>query len=118
MTRQRAEESIRDTTFMDCPYCTGKGKIKSALSVSVELQRHVASVLRKRKNMKEELPLKITVNPIVMDRLRKEDEKSLMALEQDHKGSLTFVSSGSLHAEAFVISHAESGDELYSSVDR
>ena len=118
MTRQRAEESIRDTTFMDCPYCTGKGKIKSALSVSVELQRHVASVLRKRKNMKEELPLKITVNPIVMDRLRKEDEKRLMALEQDHKGSLTFVSSGSLHAEAFVISHAESGDELYSSVDR
>lgn len=118
MTRQRAEESIRDTTFMNCPYCVGKGKIKSALSVSVELQRHIEEVLRKRKSMKEELPLKVTVNPLLMDRLRKEDEKSLMALEENHMGALTFVSNGNLHVEDFIISHADSGEELYSSVDR
>ena len=118
MTRQRAEESVRATNFMDCPYCGGKGKIKSALSVSVDLQRHIAEVLRKRRKLEEEMPLKIAVNPMVMERLRKEDEKQLMSLETRYKGKLTFVSNGSLHLEEFVISHADTGDELYSSVDR
>ncbi|NCC52258.1 MAG: Rne/Rng family ribonuclease, partial [Spartobacteria bacterium] len=29
MTRQRAEESIRSTTYVDCPYCKGRGKVLS-----------------------------------------------------------------------------------------
>jgi ribonuclease G len=118
MTRQRAEESIRASTFMNCPYCDGRGKIKSALSMSVELQRHIAEVLRsKRINKDEELPLKITVNPKVMDRLRKEDEQQLVLLESKHKGHLIFVSNGNLHMEDFMISNAQTGEELYSSVE-
>ena len=119
MTRQRAEESIRASTFMDCPYCSGKGKVKSALSMSVELQRQIAGVLRGRASASEEaLPLKIAVNPVVMDRLRKEDEEALVELESKHRGHLTFVSNGSLHMEDFVISNAVTGEELYSSNDR
>jgi ribonuclease G len=117
MTRQRAEESIRASTFMNCPYCQGKGKIKSAISVSVDLQRHIAEVLRKQPKKSDELPLKISVNPMVMDRLRKEDEKDLVTLESRHKGKLTFVSNGNLHLEDFIITHADTGAELYSSVE-
>jgi ribonuclease G len=117
MTRQRAEESIREATYSDCPYCSGKGKVKSALSMSVELQRHIAEVLRSRRSKEESIPLKISVNPVVMDRLRKEDEAVLVALESKHKGHLTFVSNGSLHMEDFMITNADTGEELYTTTD-
>jgi ribonuclease G len=39
MTRQRQEESVRSATYMNCPYCDGRGKVKSALSMSVDIQR-------------------------------------------------------------------------------
>ena len=118
MTRQRAEESIRSTTYMDCPYCAGRGKVKSTLSMSVEIQRHIAEVMRRTKHEKEALPIKVTVNPVVMDRLRTEDEAELVELEQKYRGHLTFVSDPGMHMEEFSIMHAETGDELYSNAER
>lgn len=114
MTRQRMEESIRATTYMDCPYCEGRGKVKSTLSMSVEIQRHIVEALRRHHGV----PLKVSVNPVVMDRLRKEDEATLVEIEQKHGGRLTFVSDSSRHMEEFTIVHAETGEELYSNVER
>ena len=118
MTRQRAEISIRDTTFMDCPYCKGRGKIKSALSMSVEIQRHIAEVMRRQRSDQEPWALKVTVNPKILERLRKEDEAELMALQKRYKGRLTFVASHGIHVEDFTITHAETGEELFSSTER
>ena len=119
MTRQRAEESIRASTFNDCPYCRGRGIVKSGLSMSVEIQRRIAEVMRKRKGRKgDDTPLRITVNPSVMERLRKEDEEALMALEEKHQGKLTFVSNSALHLEEFTIVHGETSEELYSNAER
>ena len=117
MTRQRAEESIRSSTFMDCPYCKGRGLVKSPLSMSVELQRHIAEILRSRKDKDESLPLKIVIHPLIMDRLRKEDEQELVSLEKQLKGHLTFVSNSNLKIEEFHIAHAETDEELYKSGD-
>ena len=39
MTRQRHTESVRSAVYDDCPYCKGRGKVKSALTMSVEIQR-------------------------------------------------------------------------------
>lgn len=117
MTRQRAEESIRATAYTDCPYCHGRGKVKSTLTMSVEVQRHIAEVLRRNRNGKVDVPLKITVNPSVMERFRKEDEAQLVVLEQKFHGHLTFVSNANLHVEDFIISHAETGAELFSTVE-
>jgi len=39
MTRQRHSESVRAAVYDDCPYCKGRGKVKSALTMSVEIQR-------------------------------------------------------------------------------
>ena len=86
--------------------------------MSVEIQRRISEVLRKNRKRGPELPLKITVNPTIMDRLRKEDEATLVELEEKLKGHLTFVSNSNLHMEEFVISHAETGEELWASSDR
>ncbi len=114
MTRQRAEESIRETTYSDCPYCHGRGKVKSALSMSVEIQRRISEVLR-RIHSREQVPLRIVINPAVLERLRKEDEKILMDLQKQYNTRLSFVPDPARHMEEFVILHAESGKELYHS---
>jgi ribonuclease G len=111
MTRQRVEESVRDVTYMDCPYCSGRGKVKSALSMSVELQRHLAEIVRR--NRRREMSLKIIVNPAVLNRLREEDEEQLVLMEKEYHAHLTFVSDHNRHMEEFVIEDAETGDVLY-----
>ena len=112
MTRQRVAESVRDATYMDCPYCKGRGKVKSALSMSVALQRHLSEIIRR--NKKEEVSLKIIINPAVLKRLRDEDEKQLLIMEKEYHAHLTFVSDHNRHMEEFIIEDAETGDILYS----
>jgi ribonuclease G len=114
MTRQRQEESIRASNYQNCPYCDGRGKVKSALSMSVEIQRRIAEVMRRRKaSPSNPMPIRITVNPSVLERLRTEDEDVLVDLEQRSHGHLTFVSNAHMHVEEFLITHAETNEELY-----
>ena len=114
MTRQRQEESIRSATYQNCPYCEGRGKVKSALSMSVEIQRRIGEVMRRRKaSASSPLPVKVAVHPSVLERLRTEDEDLLVELEQRYHGHLSFLANAGLHIEEFVIAHAETGEELY-----
>ncbi|MDD3441372.1 MAG: Rne/Rng family ribonuclease [Kiritimatiellae bacterium] len=112
MTRQRMEESLRAANFADCPYCHGRGKVLSTLSMSVRIQRRILEVIKKNQH-RGELPLRIAVNPMIMDRLRKEDEQVLIDLEKKCGTHLTFVSDVNLHVEDFRITHGQTGELLY-----
>jgi ribonuclease G len=109
MTRQRAQESISGSVYESCPYCNGRGKVKSAMTMSVELQRSLHRVLRKHPDVHE---LKITVNPHVLQRLRSEDEELLIEIERKYEGRMTFRSDATFHHERFTIVDAQSGQEL------
>jgi ribonuclease G len=114
MTRQRHSESMASAVYEDCPYCKGKGMVKSALSMSVEIQRKIAELLRKlREQGKHETPqLRIYVHPEVLSRLRTEDEALLIELEKKLSGKLSFRADPSFHFEQFKIADAISGQEL------
>ena len=114
MTRQRSDESIRDTALVNCPYCRGRGKVKSTLSMSVEIQRHIRSILRRRRQQGLPMQLRIVVNPIVLERLRREDEAVLLELEKQFGARLGFVGDPTYHVEDFSIQGADTGEELYS----
>ena len=117
MTRQRQEESVRAATYMNCPYCEGRGKVKSALTMSVEIQRRIAEVMRRKKaSANNPVNIKITINPSILERLRNEDEEILVAMEERYHGHMTFVANPNMHVEDFSVSHAQTGEELYSSV--
>ncbi len=116
MTRQRYEESLRASLYVDCPYCTGRGKVISPLGMSVDIQRQISAVMRKSQRMKEGyLDLQIIVHPNVLERLRKEDEEFLIDIESRFDGKLSFKSNPSKHVEFFSIVNAVTGDVLYSS---
>ena len=118
MTRQRAEESILSSMIVDCPYCAGRGSVKSALSMSVDIQRQLAALMRKHKQEKEAPSLQVVIHPTVLDRLRREDEEFLLDLEATFEGHLSFKSDPSKHIEFFIIRNAESGEALYSTAEK
>jgi ribonuclease G len=114
MTRQRAEESILSSMVVDCPYCHGRGSVKSPLGMSVEIQRQLASVLRRFRGRNEIPNLEITIHPTVLDRMRREDEQFLVEMEKQFKGNLVFKSDRMKHYEFFCITDVESGEVLVS----
>jgi ribonuclease G len=114
MTRQRHSESTRAAVYDDCPYCKGRGKVKSAITMSVEIQRKLQEILKKRTRDENDFQLRIVVNPTVLDRLRNEDEKHLIAMEKRYFGKLSFRADTGMHAEQFKIVNVETGDELVS----
>jgi ribonuclease G len=109
MTRQRAQESISGAVYESCPYCNGRGKVKSSMTMSVELQRAMHLVLRKHPDVHE---LKVTVNPHVLQRLRTEDEELLIEIERKYAGRLTFRSDPTYHHERYTIVDSNTGQEL------
>jgi ribonuclease G len=114
MTRQRHSESVRAAVYDDCPYCKGRGKVKSALTMSVEIQRKLSEILKKRTRDESDFQLRIVVNPTVLERLRKEDEQLLIALEKRYFGKLSFRADPAFHAEQFKIVNVSNNEELAS----
>ena len=114
MTRQRHSESVRSAVYDDCPYCKGRGKVKSTVTMSVEIQRKLQEILKKRLRDENDFQLRIVVNPTVLDRLRTEDEKHLIEMEKRYFGKLSFRSDAGMHAEQFKIVNVETNEELAS----
>lgn len=114
MTRQRHSESVRSSVYEDCPYCKGRGKVKSALTMSVEIQRKLGEILRKRQRDESDFQLRIVVNPAVLERLRNEDEKYLIEMEKRYFGKLSFRSEPAFHSEQFKIVNVATNEELAS----
>ncbi|MBS0627670.1 MAG: Rne/Rng family ribonuclease, partial [Verrucomicrobia bacterium] len=48
MTRQRSRESLMQTLFTNCPYCSGTGQIKTHESISIEIERVLKKLLCKQ----------------------------------------------------------------------
>ena len=112
MTRQRVEESVQESYFVNCPYCRGRGLVKSSLSMSVEIQRQLGGILRRRGDRGEPVGLRIYVHPEILQRLRESDEDLLVGLERKFAGRLMFRGDAALHLEEFRISEAETGEVL------
>jgi ribonuclease G len=102
MTRQRLNESLRDSLLEPCPYCQGRAKVKTTMTMSVEIQRALNATIIKHKN-EEVGDLTVVVNPDVLNRFKKEDSGLLMELERSHSGRLTFRSDPALHRERYAI---------------
>ncbi|MGD0413019.1 MAG: Rne/Rng family ribonuclease [Verrucomicrobiota bacterium] len=114
MTRQRHSESVRSAVYDDCPYCKGRGKVKSSVTMSVEIQRKLNEILKKRSRDESDFQLRIAVHPTVLERLRTEDEKLIIEMEKRYFGKLSFRPEPAFHAEQFKIVNVATNEELAS----
>jgi ribonuclease G len=113
MTRQRHAESLSSNLYTDCPYCRGRGIVKSATTMSVELQRKLSSVIRRltARNDAKEYSLRVLVHPSILERLRSEDADLLVRMEKLFGVKLAFRADPAYHVENFKIINATTGEE-------
>ncbi len=109
MTRQRENESLESTIYDDCPYCKGRGLVKSATSMSVEIQRRLNEILARKKQLRR---LAVNVNSKVMERLQVDDRKVMDSLAEEFERQITFRSDPNMHIEEFKIIDLDSNKEI------
>lgn len=110
MTRQREQESIQDKVYNSCPYCQGSGRVKSPMTMSVEIQRRLNMILKDSRY--RNIPIRVIMHPDVLARLKNEDSMHLRELEDKYKHALSFRADPSLHSEEFQLIDPETGTKL------
>jgi ribonuclease G len=115
MSRQRHKESTSSGIYTTCPYCSGRGIVKSDRTMSVEIQRKLISGirhLRQHSGPDVHHHIYVLLHPMNLQRLKEEDEEILVNMERDNNVKLTFRADPSTHVEAFSIVNARTGEEI------
>ncbi len=112
MTRQRHTESVHESVYDDCPYCKSRGVVKSTLTMSVEIQRKLAEILRSRPRDESDFQLQVLVHPAVLERFQNEDQQLIIELEKRYFGKISFRADPALHLEQFRVFNALTNEEL------
>jgi ribonuclease G len=99
MTRERVHKPVQMISYQACPYCQGRGRVKSALTMAIyalkELKRFLKSNPLKQVNL--------TLAPAVIDELLKNKE-SLRTVEHRFKTKVNLISNPASHIEEVKIS--------------
>lgn len=95
MTRQRIRKSLESVSFQECPYCHGRGSVRSPLTVSINALRHAKRLFQKHHCRGVEL----TVHPDVAARLTREDREAVQQVERQHHGRVQIKADPVLHLE-------------------
>lgn len=105
MTRQRTKEALSQTIFTDCPYCLGRGNIKSYETLSIELDRLLKKILyyHKEKN------ILLTLHP---ELLKKLNQKEILNEVKKMKSSINFKTKDTLHLNDYLFSSEKTGKIL------
>jgi len=110
MTRQRGHESLQDLVYDKCPYCHGRGSIKSDISMSIEIQRKLKEILKRKKTSKD-LEIRIILNTTVLERLKNQDSDIFSSLEKEFGSNLSFRADDEIHIESFKIINPKNNTE-------
>ncbi len=113
MTRQRLEESLLSQMRDDCPYCHGRGHVRSTMHLSVDIQRQLRAICGRNRAEKHETDLIIQVHPTVFNRIRTVDEALITEIQKNYGGKLSFKSDPMRGFETFAIQDAATGKTLF-----
>ncbi len=99
MTRERIHNTVQTLSFQPCPYCQGKGRVKSAVTVSIMAIKELKKFI-KGKNLKQ---ASLILNPAVIDEMLK-DKANVSSLEHRLRLKINLISNPSAHIEEIKIS--------------
>jgi ribonuclease G len=101
MTRQRMRKSLEGTSHVECPYCYGKGVVKSAETVAIETARKIDRVLSTINGMKKHVS--VLTHPDINVALMSDQAKMLSDIQRRHRCKIELKEDPSLHREDVVI---------------
>ncbi|MBI3319631.1 MAG: ribonuclease E/G, partial [Candidatus Omnitrophica bacterium] len=104
LTRQRMRRSFETVSYQSCPYCSGRGTVKSVVTMAIQAIRQAKRALKGTHHK----TLELFVHPQVAIRLLQEDRPSLSTLETRAHARILVMSDPSLHLEQ-VKAHVSGG---------
>ena len=101
MTRKRVRMSLGKTLTTTCPYCEGRGRVKSPETVAFEIEREILTLLKKK------LPklVKVYAHPLVWEKLVNEEKEIVDRISEIYGVSVKVVPVEDYHLEHFTVSH-------------
>lgn len=100
MTRKRTEESLSQKLCTPCPYCEGKGEVKSPATVAYDIIRELVREFSKIPN--ETFVLK--AHPKVIDRLCEEDAEFVQDIRSKFSKKIMLKTAPEFHLEQYELS--------------
>ncbi len=101
MTRQRMRKSLERTSHVECPYCAGKGMIKSVQTIAIEVVRKIDRVLvRSRKRRKH---ISVNLHPDVNAALVSDQARMLRDIQRKYRCKIELKEDKLLHVEDIII---------------
>jgi ribonuclease G len=99
MTRKRVRESIGRILCEPCPYCEGKGYVKSKTTMAYEIFRDLQREMRNAPGYR----MTLNVHPNVASLLYDEERSGIEELEKYHQKQITIHARPGFHIEQFEI---------------
>ncbi len=104
MTRQRVKQNVVKTLSQSCPYCEGKGYIRSVTTVMMEIYRKLKEVAVNTREKK----IILQAHPAIIKRYREEHSDLLTEFEQKTGIEINLESVSDFHIEDYRIMSAKS----------
>ena len=95
MTRQRVRPSLESAVYDTCPYCEGKGMVKSPTTMAIQTVKE----LRKSLGHSQGRTVNAYVHPNVAERLLHQEKRVLEQLERQNRSRIFVYSDTNLHLE-------------------
>ncbi len=99
MTRKRVRESLGRTLCTTCPYCEGKGFIRSPDTLSYEILRTIKKMARHGSTK-----IIITAHPLVAELLSDEEMLGIEDVEKQYGAKVIIRSDSKMHQENYEVS--------------
>ncbi len=99
MTRERTHRTLESISYQDCPYCQGKGKVKSAFSIALhalrELKNHLANNRVRR--------ITLEVHPEVAASLNSDNFQTVRGISRHFGVRVDIKSNDTFHMEKVIM---------------
>ncbi|OIO35719.1 MAG: hypothetical protein AUJ74_05025 [Candidatus Omnitrophica bacterium CG1_02_44_16] len=99
MTRERTHRTLESISYKNCPYCQGKGKVKSAFSIALSAMRDLKNHLANNKTRK----VTLEVNVDVAASLNNENFQTLRNIGRRFGARIEVKSNDLFHIEKVVL---------------
>ncbi|MDP2980577.1 MAG: Rne/Rng family ribonuclease [Candidatus Omnitrophota bacterium] len=99
ITRQRIRRGVKKVSYKDCPYCHGRGSVKSAATMAIEVLRAIKKQIEKVR-LKE---IRSYVHPEVANYMLNEDRPAIAKLEAMYRTRIVIIAEPEMHIENFRI---------------
>lgn len=103
MTRQRTRESLENMLLTACPYCEGRGRIKSNATIAYEILR---AIKQEKAHLEDGKRIIVRIHPDIANLLYDQESQSLDEMEREINHRIIIKASDNLPHEKYEISTA------------